>query len=262
MTGLERIGGFGGKADRLNQYNVFLGNPDRFEADVKRHRNASWAGVRDAAKKWLDTRNRLLIRFHPETSGRESSVALNRAEQPAFGADRPFQAPEVQTTQLPNGMDLFVVERKDLPKVAVLLATRAGSVADPPGKEGLADLTVVTIKGGTKTRKALEIEDALGDLGTSINGFGGRERSGLAFDVLKRNLAPAMAIFADVVRNPVFPARGSGSRKENARGYAGAGSAGAQCDRVSRERDAGVRRRTSVRPPATRLAGDGAIADQ
>ena len=37
----ERIGGFGGKADRLNQYNAFLGNPDRFEADVKRHRNAS-----------------------------------------------------------------------------------------------------------------------------------------------------------------------------------------------------------------------------
>jgi zinc protease len=206
VTGLERIGGFGGKADRLNQYNVFLGNPDRFDADVKRHRNASWAGVRDAAKKFLDTHNRLLIRFHPETSGRESSVALNRAEQPAFGADRPFQAPEVQTAQLPNGMDLFVVERKDLPKVAVLLATRAGSVADPPGKEGLADLTMVTIKLGTKTRKALEIEDALGDLGTSINGFGGRERSGLSFDVLKRNLAPAMAIFADVVRNPVFPA--------------------------------------------------------
>jgi zinc protease len=206
VTGLERIGGFGGKADRLNQYNVFLGNPDRFEADVKRHRNASWAGVRDAAKKWLDTRNRLLIRFHPETSGRESSAALNRSAPPAFGADRPFQAPDVQAAQLPNGMDLFVVERKDLPKVAVLLATRAGSVADPPGKEGLADLTVVTIKLGTKTRKALEIEDALGDLGTSIKGLGGRERSGLAFDVLKRNLAPAMAIFADVVRNPVFPA--------------------------------------------------------
>jgi zinc protease len=41
VTGLERIGGFGGKADLLNQYNTFLGDPDRFEQDVTRHRNVS-----------------------------------------------------------------------------------------------------------------------------------------------------------------------------------------------------------------------------
>jgi len=38
VTGLERIGGFGGKADLLNTYNTFLGDPDKFAADVQRHR--------------------------------------------------------------------------------------------------------------------------------------------------------------------------------------------------------------------------------
>jgi zinc protease len=205
VTGLERIGGFGGKADLLNQYNTFLGDPNKFEADVARHRNATVESVRDVVSKYLNTRNRLLVRFRPETSGRESNIALDRSKQPPLGADRSFQVPEVKTAKLENGMDLFVVERHDLPKVAVTLATRAGSINDPANKDGLADLTVETIKRGTKTRKALEIEDALGDLGTAIGGFAGRERASLGMEVLKRNLNPALSVFSDVVLNPSFP---------------------------------------------------------
>jgi len=205
VTGLERIGGFGGKADLLNQYNTFLGDPNKFEADITRHRSATAEGVRAAVDKYLNTRNRLLVRFHPETSGRESQVALDRSKEPPLGADRAFMAPGVKSVKLENGTEVFVVERSDLPKVAVTLATRAGGVGDPPGKEGLADLTVATMKRGTKTRKALEIEDALGDLGISIGGFADRESARVSFEVLKRNLAPAMGIFADVVRNPTFP---------------------------------------------------------
>jgi len=33
ISGLERIGGFGGKADVLNQYNTYLGDPGKIEAD-------------------------------------------------------------------------------------------------------------------------------------------------------------------------------------------------------------------------------------
>jgi zinc protease len=206
VTGLERIGGFGGKADFLNQYNTYLGDPDKFAADVARHRDASVESVRDAVAKWLNTRNRLLVRFHPETSVRESQVALDRSKQPALGADRAFQVPEVQSARLENGLQLFVVQRKELPKVAVTLATKTGSVDDPQSKEGLADLLIETIKRGTKTKNALEIEDAFGDLGTAVGGFAGHERSSLGFEVLKRNLAPALTIFSDVALNPSFPA--------------------------------------------------------
>lgn len=81
--------------------------------------------------------------------------------------------------------------------------TRAGSVADSPGKEGVANLTASTIKLGTKTREALEIENALGDLGTSIRTSAARDTSQVS--LLKSNLAPAFSIFADVARNPIFP---------------------------------------------------------
>ena len=206
ISGLERIGGFGGKADLLNQYNVYLGEPGNFDADMARYRKLTPGDVRAAVDRWLNTRNRLLIRFHPEKSGRPSESTVDRSKQPPFGQDRPFKAPDVQTTKLENGLELFVVERSDLPKVAMTFVTRAGTVSDPAGKDGLASMVIRTIDMGTKTRKALDIENAFGDLGVTLAGAPGRESSTLSFEVLKRNLGPAIAIAGDVIQNPTFPA--------------------------------------------------------
>jgi zinc protease len=206
ITGLERIGGFGGKADQLNTYNVFLGDPDKFAADVERHRGATEGAVRQATAKWLDTRNRVVIRFHPETAEADREAKVDRSKPPELGADRPFQAPAVKTAKLENGMQVMVVDRNDLPKVSVRLVTRAGSIGDPQGKEGLASLELEVMKRGTTTKKALQIDDALGDLGTSLGGAAAEESATLNFEVLKRNLGLALAVLADVTRNPNFPA--------------------------------------------------------
>ena len=98
-----------------------------------------------------------------------------------------------------------MVERRDLPKVNVTLVTRAGAVGDPAGKAGVANLTMTAIDLGTKTRNALEIEEAFGDLGTTLTGGAGRESARLGLDVLSRNLSPALGVLADVVQNPTFP---------------------------------------------------------
>ncbi|HEX6737563.1 MAG TPA: pitrilysin family protein, partial [Vicinamibacteria bacterium] len=206
VSNLERIGGFGGKADILNQYNTFLGDPGKMKEDLARYRKATAADVQKTVDRWLNTSSRVLLRFHPENSGRADQAALDRSTEPPLGADRAFRAPEVGAAKLENGLQVFVVERSDLPKVAVAFTTRAGAIADPPGKEGLAQLTVANIDMGTPTRKALAIEEALGDLGASLEGFAARESANLSFEVLKRNLGATLAIVSDVVRNPAFPA--------------------------------------------------------
>ena len=206
ISGLERIGGFGGKADILNQYNTYLGDPGMIEEDLARYRAVSPADVQRVVATWLDTSNRVLIRFHPEESERPAdALTLDRSQQPPLGEDRPFKAPAVQTATLPNGLELLVVERTDLPKASVTLVTRAGAVADPASKAGVANMTIRTIDMGTTTRKALEIEEAFGALGTTLTGNAGRESARLGVDVLTRSLDPAMALVADVVRNPTFP---------------------------------------------------------
>jgi zinc protease len=206
VSGLERIGGFGGKADLLNSYNTFLGDPGKFEFDQGRYKNATAEDVRKAVARWLDTNNRLILRFHPEKSGRASEAALDRSKEPPLGADRPFTAPEVKSARLENGLEVFVVERRELPKVAVTLVTQAGAVADPHGKEGTASLTAETMRLGTKTRQALQIETAFGDLGTTLQASAQREGARIGFEILKRNLEPGLDILSDIVLNPTFPA--------------------------------------------------------
>jgi zinc protease len=206
ISGLERIGGFGGKADVLNQYNTFIGDPGKIEADLARTRAVTPDAVRAAVREWLDTPNRAVIRFHPEKSTRPvDAMTFDRSKQPPLGADRPFVAPAVKTTKLENGLEVLVIERNDLPKLNVTLVTRAGAVGDPAGKAGVAHLTTTVVDLGTKTRNALQIEEALADLGTTLTGGAGRESARVGLDVLKRNLSPALAIVADVVQNATFP---------------------------------------------------------
>ena len=206
ISGLEAIGGFGGKADQLNRYNTYLGDPGKFDADLQRYRALTVADVKNATARWLDTPNRVVVRFVPETSGRPPAETIDRSKQPPFGDDKPFTAPTVQTAKLENGLELFVVERPELPKVSVAFATRAGAIADPSGAAGTAAMVVRTIDMGTRTRSALAIENALGDLGTALQGGAQREFASIGFEVLARNVGPALVILADVVQHPTFPA--------------------------------------------------------
>ena len=54
VSRLQSVGGFGGKSDQLNSYNVFLGNPGYFTQDLNRYRSADGASILAAARAWLD----------------------------------------------------------------------------------------------------------------------------------------------------------------------------------------------------------------
>jgi len=54
VSRLQTAGGFGGKADQLNHYNVVLGDPGRSEWDLDRYRKASRPGIQRAAAVTLD----------------------------------------------------------------------------------------------------------------------------------------------------------------------------------------------------------------
>ena len=63
---MERVGGFGGKADLLNSYFSETGNPDWFNEDVGRYRVLSPADVRAAAVAFLPATARVELIVVPE----------------------------------------------------------------------------------------------------------------------------------------------------------------------------------------------------
>ena len=50
---LQTVGGFGGKSDQLNAYNVFLGEPEYFTHDLARYLTATPASLASAAARYL-----------------------------------------------------------------------------------------------------------------------------------------------------------------------------------------------------------------
>jgi zinc protease len=62
---LQTVGGFGGKSDQLNAYNVFRGDPGFFATDVERYRAASAATIRSASERTLRVDQRVLLSVVP-----------------------------------------------------------------------------------------------------------------------------------------------------------------------------------------------------
>jgi len=65
MYRLQTVGGFGGKSDQLNAYNVLRGDPGFFAADLARYRDATRESVRDAARRVLGVDRRAVLSVIP-----------------------------------------------------------------------------------------------------------------------------------------------------------------------------------------------------
>jgi zinc protease len=63
---LQTVGGFGGKGDQLNAYNVFLGEPDYFDRDLARYRSASAAALQQAAIDCLQPERCVVLSVVPQ----------------------------------------------------------------------------------------------------------------------------------------------------------------------------------------------------
>jgi zinc protease len=64
---LQSLGGFGGKADQLNAYNVLRGQPDSFDADLARYLSATRDSVRDAMRRFIDPARALELTVVPKS---------------------------------------------------------------------------------------------------------------------------------------------------------------------------------------------------
>jgi zinc protease len=77
---LQTIGGFGGKSDQLNAYNVFTGSPGYFGADLARYSRQTSASVAAAVRAWLcdAPRHAISVVPHGQTALALTGAALVR----------------------------------------------------------------------------------------------------------------------------------------------------------------------------------------
>ncbi|WP_404367532.1 M16 family metallopeptidase [Sphingomonas sp. MMS24-J45] len=127
-----------------------------------------------------------------------------RIAPPAAGPAIAASAPVTNEFTLANGLRVVVVEKHDLPLLTALLTAQGGGATDPADRAGVGNLTADLMTKGTKTRSATQIAREIETLGGSISSDASFDGSSVDVTVKADQAAPALAILADVARNPVF----------------------------------------------------------
>ena len=204
IRGIERIGGFGGKSDRLAQSQVFRGSADAYKTSLKRVQEATAEDLRAAAQQWLSDGVYILeVDPFPDY---KNAAAVDRSKAPDTGAPPELKLPKLQRAKLSNGLKVILAERHEVPLVNFTLAADAGFAADASSATpGTANLAMQVLTDGTRTRNALQISDELEALGATLRGSSNLDLSFVSLSALTSKLDPSLDLFADVVLNSSFP---------------------------------------------------------
>jgi zinc protease len=141
----------------------------------------------------------------PALAAAQAPAPAGKQSPPAPGAPKGFQLPAPTRFTLPNGMKATLVQWGNTPKVTVELAVGAGNAHETAEQVWLADLAAALMREGTTTRTAAQISEEAAQMGGALEITVGADTTEIATDVLSEFGPKAVALVADVARNPRFP---------------------------------------------------------
>jgi len=218
-----------GRASALAEAVIVDGDPRAADERLARIAAVSPADIQRVARRWLRDDASAAVRYLPEEEGaREDAIATAstvqtaaltapaniRIWEPAPEAERvapPAPGPEIvpaiatpNVQRLNNALTVITIENHALPLVSATLVARGGTSQDQDGRAGTASLMAAVMTEGTTTRSAAQIDAAVEALGTSLGSAASADSAQLGLTVQTRDLNPALALLADVARNPAL----------------------------------------------------------
>ena len=236
ISGLQRLGGFGGVADQLNYYNQYTGDPGYLPKDLARYDAVTQTSVQTVAKATLGKDQRVVVYGVPgkkvlddvprSPEDTDASVKITPQHTPEFeaaqawrstmpkpGPKRALELPKPTVFTLENGLTVYLVERHELPIMSVQLLTLAGTGGNPVDRPGLAGITAAMLTEGTAKRSAEEIANEAALLGTDLNSSSDgdigdipdADSAWLSLSFLSKYTGRGMELLADSAEHPSFP---------------------------------------------------------
>jgi zinc protease len=227
ITGLERLGGFGGVADTLNKYNQYTGDPGYLSKDLANYQSATVASVKQAAAKYLNKNQAVVVSCVPgkkivddvprSPANTDADLKLTppytatfeeqqnwRKSAPAAGPAVAFTLPVPKTFTLKNGLQVYLVEDKQLPVLSASIFTRAGSENNAAPQAGLATLTAALLNEGTTTRNATQLAEDSERIGARMATSASMDAASASLTVLSNNTDAGLGLLSDVIQHPAF----------------------------------------------------------
>ncbi len=190
------------RADKMNEYQAFWSEPNSFERDLNRYRQATTTGIKEWSQKVLTPDARLVLRVIPELEATPEA----RDEKPAVSQGANFTPPLPESFTLSNGIQVQHWKRSDLPIMRAALLVSGGAALDS-AQSGRAALTVDMLDEGAGQRNALQFADALDSIGASFSTSCNYDGTMLAVSALSSKAEQAIELFADAALRPTFDAK-------------------------------------------------------
>jgi zinc protease len=225
------------KSLQLATYNEFAGSPDFITQDIQNSLSVTKEDIWRVYNQYLKNRSYVLTSFVPkgktdlvaENSERfpvlEESIAkagvaktadaeakrapheklsssFDRSVEPPPGVSPAITLPKIWTHTLKNGLRIYGIEHNELPLVQFALTLNGGHYLDDPNKVGVANLMTDIMMEGTKNKTPIELEEAIDDLGASINMITTDEAIIIQANTLASKLDNTYALFEEILLQP------------------------------------------------------------
>lgn len=231
VRGIERIGGFGGKADVLAECQVFVGNASCYRATLANIDTATAAQLKEVARKWI-ARGAFTLQIDPGerkplvedpavanlppttvATAAKNLKALPKAVDRSLGVPKTESFPELRfpaltRATLSNGVKVLLAERRGLPLVQMSMQFQgAGFASDRGRKSGTAGFTLAMLDEGAGSYDALAFGARKELLGAVISANGTLDVTRVTLSAMKPRLDDSLALYADVIMRPRLDAK-------------------------------------------------------
>ena len=230
ISGLQRLGGFGGIADTLNFYNQYTGDPGYLPKDIARYEAVSQASIKQIAQSALGQNQRVVIygvpgkkivddvprspadtdasvKIEPEYSADFLQKQSWRASAPTAGPAPALHLPQPTAFTLANGLKVYLVESHKMPVVSASFLTLGGSEGDSTQKPGVAGFTAAMLTQGTANRSSEQIANDADLIGATLSSDASHDNAEVGIDSLSNVTDKALALLADVSLHPAFDSK-------------------------------------------------------
>ena len=201
---LARIGGFGGRADQLNHFNIIESDPNLINTSLDRCLDVQREDILRVARTYVGD-NQVRLRVLPETPLSAAATVVDRNIMPPPSKEPTFTPPLPVRDRLPNGMGVTVVEQRGMPIVAFGVLLGSGASADPADLPGLAGLVGDMLPEGAAGKSSQQIANDFEFIGARLSVDSRREYSLLSSETLSKHWGSALEMMAEVILSPDFP---------------------------------------------------------
>lgn len=141
--------------------------------------------------------------------------AQTKVPPPAPGTPRNLVIPAIQRFELANGLRVRLVPYGNVPKATVRLVTTTGYVDEQANEIWLAYFTGTLMWRGTASRSTEQIEQEEALMGGAIRIAVEENQTSIGGDVFSESAPSAVALIADIVRQPLLPESELADSKDN-----------------------------------------------